>query len=251
MARLQWAPLMMLGLVLLSAPLIAAEEEEKKEEDAALVLTKDNFEEKVKGSKFALVEFYAPWCGHCKRLEPEYSKAAATLKEHDASIIIGKARFKVDATVETDLGQQFNVGGYPTIKWFVDGQEAQDYNGPRDADGIVQWVKKKTGPPATKLADKKALEEAEKANPVLFVGYFKELKGDAYDAFVKAAQKTEDVPAFETTDSAVAKAAGLTAPGVAAVVNHEGEDRVAAPLKGDVTTDAVLVRSAGGGREPC
>jgi hypothetical protein len=46
---------MMLGLVLLSAPLIAAEEEEKKEEDAALVLTKDNFEEKVKGSKFALV----------------------------------------------------------------------------------------------------------------------------------------------------------------------------------------------------
>jgi hypothetical protein len=60
-------------------------------------------------------------------------------------------------------------------------------------------------------------------------------QGDAYDAFVKAAQKTEDVLAFETTDSAVAKAAGLTAPGVAAVVNHEGgRDAQRLPLPGRV-----------------
>lgn len=40
---------------------------------------------------------------------------------------------QVDATVESELGTQFGVKGYPTLKWFVDGVEASDYNGGRDA----------------------------------------------------------------------------------------------------------------------
>lgn len=40
---------------------------------------------------------------------------------------------QVDATVEESLGSKFSVQGYPSLKWFVDGELAMDYNGPRDA----------------------------------------------------------------------------------------------------------------------
>lgn len=42
------------------------------------------------------------------------------------------AAAQVDATVETELAGQFEIKGYPTLKWFVDGEVASDYNGPRD-----------------------------------------------------------------------------------------------------------------------
>lgn len=62
-----------------------------------VVLSAQNFEDLVLGSKdIWFVEFYAPWCGHCQKLEPEWNEAATKLK--------GKVRFgKVDATVETTL----------------------------------------------------------------------------------------------------------------------------------------------------
>lgn len=72
-----------------------------------------------------MVEFYAPWCGHCKALEPEWNQAATTLK--------GKVKFaKVDATVETRLAGQYGIKGFPTIKYFDFGEgkslsSAKDY----------------------------------------------------------------------------------------------------------------------------
>merc|ERR1719169_88786 len=88
-------------------------------EEAVLVMTNDNaqgyFDEHKDG---LLVEFYAPWCGHCKKLEPEYNKAADMLEESGGKIPLAK----VDATVETALGQQYGVQGYPTLKYFVGGE---------------------------------------------------------------------------------------------------------------------------------
>jgi protein disulfide-isomerase A1 len=239
---------MLLAGLLISAPFIRADEEdydddsdeaeEKKESDDephVKVLTTKNWDETVGKAKYALVEFYAPWCGHCQKLKPEWSKAATTMNEHDATIIIGK----VDATQEADLAQKYGVNGYPTIKWFVDGEVAMDYSGARDADGIVRWVKKKTGPAAADMADKAALTAAEKEAEVIVLGYFTEKKGDAYDAFISVAQKSEDAVFVETTKKDVAKAAGLTSAGVAVITNFEGEDRASVPLKGDVTKESI------------
>eukprot|EP00752_Nemacystus_decipiens_P007504 g6705.t1 len=107
------------------------------EDSAVSVLTKDNFDEFIKAD-FAVVEFYAPWCGHCKKLFPEYTKASIELKGIDPEIKLGK--LDMDDATNKPVGGKFGVRGYPTLKIFRNG-EASDYSGPRDAEGIVKYLK--------------------------------------------------------------------------------------------------------------
>ncbi|KAI6241659.1 putative protein disulfide-isomerase A4 [Aphelenchoides fujianensis] len=128
-------PLLWIAALIL-CPLVVQTAEYPKEE-GVVVLGDANFDEFLKENPTALVEFYAPWCGHCKQLAPEYAKAAAKL---DIPLV------KVDATVEKELGQKYAVQGYPTIKFWKEGEEPIDYDGGRDVDSIVAWVKQKTDP---------------------------------------------------------------------------------------------------------
>ena len=101
----------------------------KPPEDHVLVLTQENFTEIVRESDLILVEFYAPWCGHCKRLAPEYAFAAKELNvKHDIQLA------KVDATEETSVANMFGVDGYPTLMIFRNGK-LYSYGGPRDKKG--------------------------------------------------------------------------------------------------------------------
>jgi len=104
------------------------EDDAAGEEDPVLVGGKENFDDLLLSTKYNLVEFYAPWCGHCKALNAPYKEAAATLKEKGADVKL----IKVDATAETELADRFQVQGYPTLLWFVNGVNSE-YEGPRTA----------------------------------------------------------------------------------------------------------------------
>jgi protein disulfide isomerase len=99
-----------------------------------------NFKEVVLDSdKEVLVEFYAPWCGHCKNLAPHYDAAAKQLA-NNPNIIIAK----VDSTENEVAG--VDIQGFPTLKWWGKDKSVEpvEYNGGRDAEGIISWIKDHT-----------------------------------------------------------------------------------------------------------
>merc|ERR1712088_643082 len=162
--------------------------EEITKEEGVLVLTEKNFEQALSENEFVLVEFYAPWCGHCKALAPEYAKAAGQLAEKDSPVKLGK----VDATEEGPLAEKFEVRGYPTLKFFKNGKP-MEYNGGRTADTIISWVEKKTGPVAATLADVDAAKKFVEDNELAVIGFFAEAEGEAAKAFLEVAGAMDDL----------------------------------------------------------
>lgn len=109
---------------------------------AVLDLIPDNFDQVVfESGKPTLVEFFAPWCGHCKNLAPVYEELAQAFASNPNVQIA-----KVDADAEKALGRKFGVQGFPTLKWF-DGKskEPTDYRGGRDIDSLTKFVTEKSG----------------------------------------------------------------------------------------------------------
>lgn len=135
-------------------------------------LTDSNFKSKVLDSEdIWLVEFYAPWCGHCKNLAPHWAKAATELK--------GKVKLgALDATVHTATASEYGVQGYPTIKYFGPGKKdsssAQDYTGGRTSSDIVTWATEKLAenvpaPDVKQIINEETLKEACEEHPLCVV----------------------------------------------------------------------------------
>jgi protein disulfide-isomerase A6 len=104
-------------------------------------LTPDNFDKVVDGSKGVFVEFFAPWCGHCKKLAPDWEILAGSF-EGSKDVVIGK----VDADAHKELGSRFDVHGYPTLKWFPKGETTpEEYEGGRDIESLTAFVTSKSG----------------------------------------------------------------------------------------------------------
>jgi protein disulfide-isomerase A6 len=110
--------------------------------EAVLDLTPSNFGDVVlKSGKPALVEFFAPWCGHCKNLAPVYEELATVFSYASDKVTVAK----VDADQHKSLGKDYGVSGFPTLKWF-DGKSNKptDYSGGRDLESLTKFITEKT-----------------------------------------------------------------------------------------------------------
>eukprot|EP00262_Sarcandra_glabra_P018747 TRINITY_DN684_c0_g1_i1.p1 TRINITY_DN684_c0_g1~~TRINITY_DN684_c0_g1_i1.p1 ORF type:complete len:577 (+),score=126.14 TRINITY_DN684_c0_g1_i1:133-1863(+) len=167
------------------------------DEKDVVVLKEGNFSEFIENNQYVMVEFYAPWCGHCQALAPEYAAAATALKGETVLA-------KVDATEENDLAMKYDVQGFPTVVFFVDGVH-KPYTGQRNKDAIVTWIKKKTGPGIHNIT---TIEEAERiltAESKLVLGFLDSLVGPESQELAAASRLEDDINFFQTANPDVAQ----------------------------------------------
>ena len=103
-------------------------------------------------NKHVLIEFYAPWCGHCKALESKYKKLAKQFKDEDSVVIA-----KFDATAN-DSPPGFDFTGFPTIFFVRAGSnEISVYQGQREVKDMSKFMRKEAN--ISKKLKKKSKEE--------------------------------------------------------------------------------------------
>ncbi|KAI4493164.1 hypothetical protein M0802_009581 [Mischocyttarus mexicanus] len=127
-----------------------------------LVINSGNFESAIKDNEFILIEFYAPWCGHCKALAPEYEKAAKKLADSGSKIKLAK----VDAIEETELAEKHGVRGYPTLKFYR--------------------------PAAKELSSVEEVKAFTDEHEVVIIGFFKDLDSKYAELFLEVANAVDD-----------------------------------------------------------
>eukprot|EP00898_Chlorokybus_atmophyticus_P001485 jgi/Chlat1/2337/Chrsp17S02613 len=196
MARKVAAALLLVFATLLVAGAAGAK---SNSNSAVLVLDADNFDETVANEKHLVVEFYAPWCGHCKKLEPEWEKAAKELKKLDPPVVLAK----VDADNEKNkpLAQKFGIRGFPTIKTFFNGK-SKDYEGPRESEGIINYFKKLVGPASKEINSAEQSQELIDSGDVVVIGVFESEASPEFVAFMDAADGLrEEIVFAHTTDA--------------------------------------------------
>ena len=106
--------------------------QEPLDETDVAVLGSNNFTAFVAKQRSVLVAFYAPWCGHCHKLAPEWAATATALKGQ-ASVA------KIDATEHADVSEEFHVNSYPTLLFFLDGMHSY-YHGNRSKYVALLWL---------------------------------------------------------------------------------------------------------------
>jgi len=157
-------------------------------------LNDDNFYAFVQKSydKPAIVEFYAPWCGHCKAFAPTFDKAATKFSDD--------AHFgAIDATSHRDIAVEHHVKGYPTVLWFnKGGKNFRKYSGPQTLEGIGHLVHSLVSDPVEAARSDADVAQFRAANPISYVYYASDdsdnvLAASGLEAFTSACAALQDI----------------------------------------------------------
>ncbi|KAL9234996.1 hypothetical protein vseg_009802 [Gypsophila vaccaria] len=157
-------------------------------EENVITLHQSNFSKIVSKHDFIVVEFYAPWCDHSKRLAPEYENAASELTKNDPPITLSK----IDATLaeNRELVTRYNVDSTPTLIIITHrGESIHRYKGPLKAAGIAKYLKKQLGPASTEIRSKTDVHNVIDQKNIFILGVFPRLSGEKYESFIKVAEK--------------------------------------------------------------
>lgn len=201
------------------------------EESDVTSLTKDTFSDFVKAHDLVLAEFFAPWCGHCKALAPEYEIAATELKEKNIPLV------KVDCTAEGELCKEYGVEGYPTLKIFRGLDNIKPYAGARKSGPLVSYMTKQSLPAVSPVtADN--IEEFKTLDNIVIVGYLPSDDKKGNEAFNSLAESERDNFLFGSSDdAAVAKAEEVEQP---SIVLYKDFDEKKAVYTGALDSESIL-----------
>ncbi|KAK5832702.1 Protein disulfide-isomerase 5-2 -like protein [Gossypium arboreum] len=162
-------PVILLLLLCIFETGISSTADQFKVDGKVLELDEANFDSAISSLDYILVDFYAPWCRHCKLLSPQLDEAAPVLAGLKEPIVIAK----VNADKFTRLASKHDVDAYPTLKLFMHGV-SMEYYGPREADSLVQYLKKFVSTDVSILISDSAIsdfvEEAGTFFPI-FIGF--------------------------------------------------------------------------------
>eukprot|EP01113_Clastostelium_recurvatum_P027640 TRINITY_DN3336_c0_g1_i2.p1 TRINITY_DN3336_c0_g1~~TRINITY_DN3336_c0_g1_i2.p1 ORF type:complete len:487 (+),score=140.87 TRINITY_DN3336_c0_g1_i2:1583-3043(+) len=156
MMMMKHTTLLVLALCLFVAPFLVVQGSEapgeyyERENSDIVTLSPDNFAETETGTW--LIEFYAPWCGYCKRIAPIFEDVASAVKQQSLpDTHVGK----VNCDVHSALCRRAEVKGYPTIKVFLSGFQ-KNYHAGREKKDFLEFLKK-VSQPAVYPADLQSL----------------------------------------------------------------------------------------------
>lgn len=173
-------------------------EDDDIDEDDVHVLRDDNFDRFIEANPLTLVEFYAPWCGHCKSLKPEYAKAATQLKERGVPCKLAK----LDGSKHGKVASRFGVKGFPALKVFRGSIHShKDLEVSRDAHGIVEGMTKLSRPAVVKLSDLDAVKKFAGDMPPKTTGCVMfHSAGSPSEKFQKIAEELQDDYVFASVE---------------------------------------------------
>ncbi|KAG0631153.1 hypothetical protein M758_1G231400 [Ceratodon purpureus] len=239
----------------------------KKDKDsgasASVELTSSNFDKLVlKSGDTWLIEFYAPWCGHCKRLAPEWKTAAKNLQ--------GKMKLgQIDCEAHKDIAQRYGIKGFPTIKLFgSDKDSPMDYEGERSASAIESYAISQlelnvAAPEVVELVGQDVLDKECGSAAICFVSFLPDIldsKAEGRNKYLTTLRNVAEkykrnayryVWTAAGKQSELEKAVGVGGFGYPAMVALNVKKAVYAPLRGAFEQEPVMkfVSEAGkGGR---
>lgn len=136
-----------------------------------------------------LVMFYAPWCAHCKRLEPIWAHVAQAL--YNSNIRVGR----IDCTKYTSMSSTFSISGFPTIMFLKGDIKEFTFQGDRTKDEIINFALRLSGPPVQQITRQESLD-ALKSSDNIFFCYTGPYEGTLWELYYDVAERFQPYSFF-------------------------------------------------------